>query len=146
VTSDVAEEELRQTYQIHGRDFSNAGRVSTSIKDLLKGMGIEASVVRRVAIAAYEAEMNVVMYAARGTMTLAVTPVLIRIDVDDEGPGIEDVSLAMQEGYSTATPEIREMGFGAGMGLPNIHKNSDLFEIASQVGRGTQLRIRVNVR
>ena len=108
-------------------------------------MGIDSSVVRRVAIAAYEAEMNVVMYAASGRMTLVVTPEVIAIDVDDEGPGIEDVSLAMQEGFSTATPEIREMGFGAGMGLPNIKKNSDEFEIQSEVGRGTRLRVRVGL-
>ncbi|MCK7505397.1 MAG: hypothetical protein MZV70_15835 [Desulfobacterales bacterium] len=88
-------------------------------------MGLPSALIRRVAIAAYEAEMNTVMYARRGTMTLHVTPAEVTIDVRDEGPGIPDIALAMQEGYSTATPEMREMGFGAGMGLPNIRRNTD---------------------
>ncbi len=99
-----------------------------------------------MAIAAYEAEMNMVMYAKRGVMTLRIEPMKVEISVEDEGPGIEDIELAMQEGYSTASPEIREMGFGAGMGLPNIKKNSDEFSIASTVGKGTQLSIRIRNR
>ena len=123
----------------------NAGRASTSIKDTLKELGIAPAMVRRTAIASYEAEMNVVMYARRATMTLSVTPARITIEVNDEGPGIIDLALAMQEGYSTATPEMREMGFGAGMGLPNIRRNSDEFELHSDVGRGTDLSICVHV-
>jgi anti-sigma regulatory factor (Ser/Thr protein kinase) len=98
-----------------------------------------------VAIAAYEAEMNTVMYARRGTMTLRVTPADVTIDVRDEGPGIPDITLAMQEGYSTATPEMREMGFGAGMGLPNIRRNADEMVITSEVNRGTALVMTVHV-
>ena len=123
----------------------NAGRASTSIKDTLKELGITPPMVRRTAIASYEAEMNVVMHARRATMTLRVTPARITIDVNDEGPGIVDLALAMQEGYSTATPEMREMGFGAGMGLPKIRRNSDEFELHSDVGRGTDLSICVHV-
>jgi serine/threonine-protein kinase RsbT len=136
-------EAFESVYQVLGKDFSNAGKVSTSIKDTLKRMGINPSVVRRVAIVSYEAEMNLVMYATRGKMELSVSRDAVTLQVDDEGPGIPDVSLAMQEGYSTATPEMREMGFGAGMGLPNMRKNADEFDISSEVGRGTRLFIRV---
>ncbi len=134
-----------RVFEIHGRDFTNAGRVSTEIKDLLKRMGIDAALVRRVAIASYEAEMNVVMYARHAVVVLTVTPAAVALEIADEGPGIPDVDLAMQEGWSTATSEMREMGFGAGMGLPNIRRNSDAFTINSMVGHGTRLSIRVDV-
>lgn len=134
-----------RAYDVVGADFSNAGRASTSIKETLKNMGLASPLVRRVAIAAYEAEMNLVMYARRGTMTLKVTPADVTIDVQDEGPGIPDIALAMQEGFTTATPEMREMGFGAGMGLPNIKRNTDALEIASEVHRGTHLVMHVHV-
>ncbi len=134
-----------QHFEIRGRDFANAGRVSTTVKGILREIGLPAAAVRRAAIAAYEAEMNVVLYARRGVMELQVTPAEVRIQVKDEGPGIADIELAMQEGYSTASEEIREMGFGAGMGLPNIRKNADAFQLTSTVGEGTQLDIRVRV-
>jgi serine/threonine-protein kinase RsbT len=137
-------EELESVYLVTGRDFTNAGRVSTAIMDTLKRLGVDSEIVRRVAIASYEAEMNIVMYALRGRMSLRINPQAVILRVEDEGPGIEDISLAMQEGYSTATPEMQEMGFGAGMGLPNIKKNADEFEIASEVAKGTRLFIRVN--
>jgi len=130
-----------QSFTIEGRNFFNAGEASTEIKSILKELGIDAAVIRRTAIATYEAEMNVVMYASRATLTLNIVPEMIRIVVDDDGPGIPDIDLAMQEGYSTATPEMREMGFGAGMGLANIKKNSDQFTITSNVGIGTRLDI-----
>ncbi len=139
----MTEREFENAYEVAGRDFANAGRVSTAIKNTLKGLGVPAPIVRRIAVASYEAEMNLVMYAVRGWIRLTVSSEAITLRVEDEGPGIEDIALAMQEGYSTATPEMREMGFGAGMGLPNIKKNADEFEIESQVGRGTRLRIRV---
>ena len=135
------ENRIEHSFEIKGKDFGNAGNVSTKIKDLLKGIGISSSIIRRVAIATYEAEMNVVMYANHGILNFALTPKKIEIVVDDRGPGIEDIELAMQEGYSTATEEMREMGFGAGMGLPNIKKNSDEFEITTEVNKGTKLRI-----
>ncbi|NLT65995.1 MAG: anti-sigma regulatory factor [Acidobacteria bacterium] len=139
----MIQEAFESTYHVLGRDFPNAGRVSTSIKDTLKRMGIHPLVVRRIAIVSYEAEMNLVMYATRGKISLRVSLDSVSINVDDEGPGIPDVTLAMEEGYSTATPEMREMGFGAGMGLPNIRRNADEFDISSHVGRGTRLYIRV---
>lgn len=134
-----------QSFAIVGKDFSRAGTASTEIKSILKSLGINAVVVRRVAIAAYEAEMNVVMYAARATLTCWITPEVVRLCVQDEGPGIADVNLAMQEGWSTATHEMREMGFGAGMGLPNIKKNADEFSIRTEVGKGTRLDIIVHI-
>ncbi len=134
-----------QTFTIEGRDFSHAGRASTEIKSILKQLGIDSLTIRRVAIAAYEAEMNVVMYARRAVMKFEVTPRTINIVVDDEGAGIPDINLAMQEGYSTATSEMREMGFGAGMGLPNIKKNSDDLKIASTVSKGTRLEITIQI-
>ena len=136
-------EAFESIYQVLGRDFSNAGKVSTSIKDTLKRLGVSPAVVRRVAIVSYEAEMNLVMYAIRGKVALSVSRESVTLKVDDEGPGIPDINLALQEGYSTATAEMREMGFGAGMGLPNIRKNADEFNISSEVGRGTRLYIRV---
>jgi anti-sigma regulatory factor (Ser/Thr protein kinase) len=130
-----------QRFEIGGRDFANAGKASITLKTILREIGIRPAVIRRAAIASYEAEMNVVLYARKGTMELRVTPKGIRITVEDEGDGIADVELAMQEGYSTAPDEIREMGFGAGMGLPNIKKNSDTFTIDSVPGKGTSLEI-----
>lgn len=140
----MASEEFVRVYEVMGKDYTNAGRASTGIKDTLKRLGVDPAVVRRVAIASFEAEMNVVMYATQGKMALRVSPRTVTIEVQDVGPGIPDIGLAMQEGYSTATPEMREMGFGAGMGLPNIKRNSDAFEINSEVGKGTRLTIRVD--
>jgi anti-sigma regulatory factor (Ser/Thr protein kinase) len=132
---------FRQEFPVKGGDFAKAGAVACRIKDLLKELGLDTRVIRRAAIASYEAEMNVIMYAWEGRINLAVSPGTVRITVDDKGPGIPDIDLAMTEGYSTATPEMRELGFGAGMGLPNIKKNSDTFRIDSEVGRGTRLEI-----
>lgn len=130
---------LTKTFEIAGGDFQRAGQVSTSLKRMLKELGIFSSVVRRIAICAYEAEMNVVMYTHRGTLKCSISPQEVAVSVEDEGPGIADIGLAMREGYSTATQEMREMGFGAGMGLPNIKRNADRLEIRSEVGRGTRL-------
>lgn len=133
--------ELSQEFEIKGGDFSNAGKASTSIKEILREIGINSSIMVRACIAAYEAEMNVVMYARRATLTLGVSPKKLKLRLEDEGQGIADISKAMQEGYSTATHEMREMGFGAGMGLPNIKKNADHFEISSIPGKGTTLEL-----
>jgi serine/threonine-protein kinase RsbT len=138
-------EPFSQSFVVEGRNFLDAGKASTEIKSILKQLGVNAVFIRRVAIAAYEAEMNVVMYARKAKMTFQVTPQVIKILVNDEGPGIPDIERAMREGYSTATPEMREMGFGAGMGLPNIKRNSDDFTIESEVGKGTQLGITINI-
>jgi anti-sigma regulatory factor (Ser/Thr protein kinase) len=134
---------LREQFSVTGRDFSRAGSVSTTIKSMLKQIGFPPDVIRRVAIATYEAEMNVVVYASRATVTFEVTPEAISVTLEDEGCGIADIEQAMQEGFSTATDEIREMGFGAGMGLPNIKKNSDELVVESKIGVGTTVRILV---
>jgi serine/threonine-protein kinase RsbT len=127
---------------IEGNDFANAGMASTKVKSILKKIGFDPKLVRRVAISTYEGEMNVVMHAQRAKVKLAVTPGLIEVVIDDEGKGIPDVDLAMQKGYTTATEEMRAMGFGSGMGLPNIKKNSDELDLTSEVGKGTKLRMK----
>ncbi len=137
---------LKEQFSVTGRDFGRAGTVSTTIKSKLKQIGFPPDVIRRVAIATYEAEINVVVYADRATVTFEVTPAEITVTLEDQGRGIADIEQAMQEGFSTATDEIREMGFGAGMGLPNIKKNSDDFEVTSKVGVGTTVRIKVLTR
>jgi anti-sigma regulatory factor (Ser/Thr protein kinase) len=136
-----SENGFSQQFEIKGGDFSNAGKTSTSIKEILKEIGIDPSIVVRVSIASYEAEMNVVMYAHRGVLSLSITPEKLHLRLEDEGPGIENIDKAMEEGFSTATDEMREMGFGAGMGLPNIKKNSDKFEIFSTPGKGTSVDV-----
>ena len=140
----VAGAYLERCFSILGGDFTNAGEVSGKIKKVLEEAGVHSRIIRRVTISSYEAEMNVVCYAKRGTLTLWVTPELLRIRVADEGCGIDDVDLAMKEGYSTASNKVREMGFGAGMGLPNIKKNSDEFHITSVVGQGTVVEVTIH--
>ena len=132
---------LEQEFTVEGADFIHAGEVSSKIKRILKEIGVSQGVIRRAAIATYEAEMNVVCYAKRGEFYLAITPERLEIVVQDEGQGIEDIDLAMKEGFSTASEEIREMGFGAGMGLPNIKKNVDDLDITSMVGKGTRVEM-----
>jgi len=132
---------LSKTFTIKARDYLRAGEVSIQVQRLLKTIGFDPTLIRKVSICAYEAEMNVVIHGGDGVLRLTIEPRGILLDVQDEGPGIEDVSLALQEGYSTASEEAREMGFGAGMGLPNIKKNSDVLEITSAKGKGVHLRI-----
>jgi serine/threonine-protein kinase RsbT len=133
---------LRHELSIDGNDFTNAGLVSTEIKSILKKIGFDPKLVRRVAISTYEGEMNVVMHARRARVALSVTSRAIEVEIDDEGKGIPDVGLAMQEGFTTATEEMRAMGFGSGMGLPNIKRNSDDLQITSEVGKGTRVLMR----
>ena len=130
-----------QQFEIVGGNFSNAGKASTSIKEILKELGIDPSIIIRASIALYEAEMNIVMYAHRGTVFLNVTPEKLHLKIEDKGPGIGNIELAMKEGFSTATDKMREMGFGAGMGLPNIKKNADRFIISSIPDKGTTLEV-----
>lgn len=132
---------LSQQFKLKGGDFSNAGKASTSIKEILKDIGIDPTIIMRTSIASYEAEMNVVMYAQRGLLTLHITPEKVHLNLEDKGQGIKDISMAMQEGFSTATDKMREMGFGAGLGLPNIKRNADKFKITSIPGEGTSLDI-----
>lgn len=137
--------EFIQKYPIEGGDFVAAGSVSINVKNLLKGIGFPSPVIRRVAIVAFEAEMNVVMYGGGGELRLFVSPRRIRLEVADQGPGIADLDLAMQEGWSTATPEMRERGFGAGMGLPNMKRNSDRLKIETGPQRGTTVRAEFDI-
>jgi len=117
--------------------------VSGQIKGILKELGVSTDIVRRVAIICYESEINIVSYAKRGTITLTVTDESVKIESADEGPGIADIEMAMQEGYSTASAAVREMGFGAGMGLANMKKYSDHLIITSELGVGTYVRMMV---
>jgi len=134
-----------QSFNIKGGDFANAGTVSVKIKKVLKEIGVKPEIVYRVSICCYEAEMNIVMYADEAKLDFSVTPEQIIVEINDKGPGIENIEMAMKEGYSTATREMREMGFGAGMGLPNIKKNSDEFIIESEVSKGTKFLFKVNL-
>jgi anti-sigma regulatory factor (Ser/Thr protein kinase) len=140
----VSDEVLyHRDFQVRGGDFDKAGEVSTQIKAVLKGLSVNSNIIRRTAIASFEAEMNVVLHADEGRIDFKLTHTDIQIVVTDHGKGIENIELAMQEGYSTASDAMREMGFGAGMGLPNIKKNSDEFFIESEVGVGTTLWITI---
>lgn len=134
----------QKEFEISGGDFDKAGEVSTQIKSILKSAGIDSAVIRRVAIASYEAEMNVVIHATDGKIDFILTPECIVIECSDSGPGIPDIDMAMTEGFSTASDDMRELGFGAGMGLPNIRRSSDKFKIDSEVGKGTRVKITIN--
>lgn len=138
--SEGYEEYLEGIYEILGRDFVDAGIVSSQIKKGLKSRGITESIIRRVAVITFEAEVNIISYAHQGTISYYVLPESIIIEANDVGPGIPDIELALQEGYSTADETIREMGFGAGMGLSNIKKSSDAFEMSSVPGEGTHVK------
>ncbi len=131
-------------YQVDGEDFGMAGEASSAVKKTLKQLGFSPDVIRRVAIAMYEGEINMVIHADGGEATVEIAEGAIRIILADRGPGIKDVSLAMQEGYSTAPEEVRNLGFGAGMGLPNIKKYSDDLKIETEIGVGTTLTIQIN--
>jgi anti-sigma regulatory factor (Ser/Thr protein kinase) len=133
----------RETFRIQGNDFASGGEVATRTKALLKKLGIAPDLVRRISIASFEAEMNVIMYAEEAELELSVCSDAIRVVVKDRGPGIPDVEWAMQEGNSTATKEMRARGFGAGLGLPNVKRNSDELSVESVVGSGTTLRYAV---
>ena len=141
----MPDELLSRSFAIRGRDFERAGEASTEIKSLLKELEIDPAVIRRTVVIAFEAEMNIVMYADEGTVTFVLTDEDIGGEVADRGPGIPDLDLALQEGWSTATDEMREMGFGFGMGLPNIRRNSDQFSVKSQVGEGTVVSSRISL-
>ncbi|MGD2125341.1 MAG: ATP-binding protein [Desulfobacteraceae bacterium] len=137
---------LTKSFEIKARDYIRGGEVSIQIQGLLKTIGFDPGMIRRVSVCAYESEMNVVMHGGDGTVTMTVDTDRIVIDVVDNGAGIQDVELALQEGYSTASEEQREMGFGAGMGLPNIQKNADHLQIESEKGKGTHVTISFRVR
>ena len=136
---------MKFEYNVEGGDFLNAGNASGNIKKVLKRLNVDTSVLKRVVVALYEAEVNIVAHAYRGKITAEISPQKIEIVLDDEGPGIPDIGLAMQQGYSTASTKVREMGFGAGMGLPNIKANVDDMKIETVVGKGTKLTLSFNL-
>ena len=141
----AAEPLMVERFPIRGGDFEHGGDAAAAIKAILRQLGIGPDLMRRLSIANFEAEMNLVMYADEGWIELQVFPDALRVVVSDRGPGIPDIGLAMQEGWSTATPEMRARGFGAGLGLPNMKRNSDEFDIASTVGVGTTVRYGVHL-
>ena len=135
---------LKLTFDVDGDNFTSAGEASVQTKKNLRMLGVHPDVVRRVAIAMYEGEINMVIHAGGGVATVTVYPEKIEIVLEDKGPGIPDVELAMKEGFSTAPENIRSLGFGAGMGLPNMKRYTDMMEIESVVGVGTRITMRVN--
>ena len=137
--------ELQRSFKVKFNDFMKAGDVSVQIQTILKTIGFDPDLIRRISVCAYESEMNMVMHGGDGDVLLIVAPKSITVHVRDDGPGIENTELAFQEGYSTATHEHREMGFGAGMGLPNIKKSADAVEVNSEKGKGTQLKMTFKV-
>lgn len=132
-------------YQVPGDDFTRAGEASSSAKNKLKLMGVDSGAIRRVAIAMYEGEINMVIHAGGGAIKVMVTDDNIRLILADTGPGIPDVEKAMQLGYSTAPEEVRSLGFGAGMGLPNMKKYSDSMQIDTEVGKGTTVTMDIHL-
>lgn len=133
-------------YDVSGTDFTCAGEASSKIKKNLKELGFPTSVIRNVAIAVYEGEINMVIHGGGGVIDVEISPECISIILADQGPGIPDVALAMQEGYSTAPDNVRQLGFGAGMGLPNIKKYTDEMIIETEVGKGTTIKLKVFVK
>jgi len=136
---------MRVEYKVTGADFTHAGYASSQVKKMLKQLGVDSTIIKRVVVCLYEAEVNIVAHAYSGTIFVRLDPDMINLKLTDKGPGIKDISLAMQKGFSTASSEVREMGFGAGMGLPNISANADIFTITSEPGTGTTLDITINL-
>ena len=136
---------LHYHYEVSGEDFTQAGHASSDIKAKLKLMGVDSKIIRRTAVAMYEGEINLFIHAGGGEIDVDITADKITVVLSDHGPGIADVDKAMQAGYSTATKKVREMGFGAGMGLPNMKENTDLMEIDTEVGVGTTVHLEINI-
>ncbi|HJC42261.1 MAG TPA: ATP-binding protein [Candidatus Mediterraneibacter gallistercoris] len=138
-------DQLIFTYVIDGNDFTRAGEASSSVKNKLKMLGVGSDVIRKTAIAMYEGEINMVIHADGGTITVTISDTDITMVLADTGPGIPDIDQAMQEGFSTAREEVRSLGFGAGMGLPNMKRYSDEMHIDTVVGQGTTITMKVNL-
>ena len=136
---------LKLHYEVNNKDFSLAGEASSSIKRELKKLSIDQDIIRKVSIATYEAEINMVIHANGGTIDVYISPDDIKVILSDNGPGIPDIDLAMKEGYSTATYSIRQLGFGAGMGLPNMKKYADEMKVTSKVGKGTTIELLIKL-
>lgn len=134
---------IKLNYVVDGTDFSRAGEASADLKQKLKQMGVDHTIIRKVSISMYEGEINLFIHAGGGNIEVTISEKEICMVLTDTGPGIEDIDRAMQAGYSTATNDHREMGFGAGMGLPNMQKYADSLEIQSEVGVGTTVTMKV---
>ncbi len=134
-------ESIKLHYTVKKGDFSHAGNVSSNIKQQLKLLGLPLQIIKRSVVSIYEAEINQIAHAYGGEIDVEIDEEKIVAYVEDDGPGISDIELVMEKGYSTASEEVRQMGFGAGMGLPNIKKNADEFTIESELGKGTKLKI-----
>ena len=139
-------DQIELTYQVSADDFTRAGEASSDVKSKLKKMGVNPEIVRKVAISMYEGEINMVIHADGGTIKVIISPTEITMILEDHGPGIEDIEKAMQAGYSTAPDNIRSLGFGAGMGLPNMKKYSDEMKIETKLGVGTKVTMKVFIR
>lgn len=139
-------ESIKLHYTVPGDDFTRAGAASGDVKRTLKELGVSPTVIRNVSIAMYEGEINMVIHADGGEIDVEITEEEIIMTLSDKGPGIENIELAMKEGYSTAPDNIRTLGFGAGMGLPNIKKYTDSFSIETEVGVGTTLHLMVKIQ
>jgi len=137
---------LKNIYDVRAGEFQTAGDASANIKRKLKQIGIGSTVLRRIAVASYEAELNLIIHSDGGQLSIEMTPDQILLTSADVGPGIADLDKAMQEGYSTASEEARGLGFGAGMGLPNMKRNADGFSIESEVGKGTTIQMRFDLK
>lgn len=138
-------EPLVYTYDIDGSDFTRAGEASSAVKNRLKMLGVDSAAIRKTAIAMYEGEINMVIHADGGTITVTISDDAITMALADHGPGIPDIDQAMQEGFSTARPEVRSLGFGAGMGLPNMKRFTDEMKIDTVLGKGTTITMKVNL-
>lgn len=139
------DDKLVFTYKVSGDDFTRAGEASSSIKNKLKMLGVDSAAIRKVAIAMYEGEINMVIHANGGEITVTISDEDITMILADVGPGIADISKALKEGYSTAPEEVRALGFGAGMGLPNMKKSADEFQIETELGVGTTVTMKVYI-
>ena len=135
---------LSFNFAVDGSDFTSAGQASVLLKKNLRQLGLDPETIRRASIAMYEGEINMVIHADGGVIDVEITQEKIHLFLRDKGPGIPDISLAMTEGYSTATDNVRELGFGAGMGLPNMEKYTDYMKIDTEIGVGTKITMRVN--
>lgn len=136
---------MKLNFKVDGNNFLLAGEASGQVKKSLRLLGIPSETIRRIAISMYEAEINMVIHADGGEIDVDITPERVSVVLEDQGPGISDIDLAMQEGYTTASNEVRELGFGAGMGLPNIKRYCDNLTVQSEVGKGTKVEIVVEL-
>jgi anti-sigma regulatory factor (Ser/Thr protein kinase) len=130
---------------IDKRDFKRGGEVSSKLKSLLRKLGVDSAIIRKVSIISYELEMNIIIHSEGGRISASITSAAINVSAKDKGPGIEDLNKALQPGFSTATDEIRELGFGAGMGLNNVKNYSDQMEVETDLDKGTEVRVKINL-